>query len=59
MTMIISGGVPLCRHRCLSFRRRDSGVKKRPRNDGMSLVRGRLKIVLATGVDTRRTTLTN
>lgn len=28
MTMIISGGVPLCRHRCLSFRRRDSGVKK-------------------------------
>lgn len=25
MTMIISGGVPLCRHRCLSFRRGDSG----------------------------------
>lgn len=59
MTMIISGGVPLCRHRCLSFRRGDSGVKKRPGNDGMSLVRGRLRIVLATGVDTPRTTLTN
>ena len=29
MTMIISGGVPLRCHRCLSFRRGDSGVKKK------------------------------
>lgn len=27
--------------------------KESPRNDGMSLVRGRLRIVLASGVDTR------
>lgn len=36
MTMIISGGVPLCRHRCLSFRRGDSGEsgEKRKQEEG-------------------------
>lgn len=29
MTMIISRGVPLCRHWCLSFRRDGGGARKR------------------------------
>ncbi|KAK1130185.1 hypothetical protein K0M31_018325, partial [Melipona bicolor] len=64
MTMIISGGVPLRCHRCLSFRRGDSGVKKRkekkkqkkrPENDGTGSVRCCFRIVLAIVIDTRRT----